>query len=341
MTRLILLATALAAAIATLGSATAGETGEQAAHRLRRSINLGNALEAPSEGAWGVTIKEEYFDLAKKAGFTGVRIPVCWSAHTQLSAPYTIDADFMARVDEVVAQAQRRGLAVVINVHHFNEMNANPESHLEELKSLWTQIAKHFVDHRDGLYFELFNEPNGNFDASWKDTYPQLIEVVRSVSPERVIIVGPSFWNDFHRLNELAPLAGDEHVIATFHYYLPFAFTHQGAPWVPQEFRPPVGTTWGTEAEHQAIHADLEEAAAWAKENRLPLFIGEFGVYRKADMDSRIRWTETVVDEAKKHGMSWAYWEMVAEQFGAYDQRTGQWRKGLLNALIKQPAGDK
>ena len=28
---------------------------------LGRGINVGNALEAPREGAWGVTLKEQYF----------------------------------------------------------------------------------------------------------------------------------------------------------------------------------------------------------------------------------------------------------------------------------------
>ena len=33
--------------------------------RLGRGVNLGNALEAPNEGEWGVTPKEEYFRLVK------------------------------------------------------------------------------------------------------------------------------------------------------------------------------------------------------------------------------------------------------------------------------------
>ena len=47
---------------------------------LGRGINLGNALEAPYEGAWGVTLKELYFQVVKNAGFNSVRIPINWSA---------------------------------------------------------------------------------------------------------------------------------------------------------------------------------------------------------------------------------------------------------------------
>ena len=43
--------------------------------RLGRGVNLGNALEAPREGEWGVTLQEAYFDLIQQAGFTSVRVP--------------------------------------------------------------------------------------------------------------------------------------------------------------------------------------------------------------------------------------------------------------------------
>jgi hypothetical protein len=35
---------------------------------LGRGINLGNALDGPQEGAWGVTLETDYFRLIKKAG---------------------------------------------------------------------------------------------------------------------------------------------------------------------------------------------------------------------------------------------------------------------------------
>ena len=66
---------------------------------LGRGINLGNALEAPKEGEWGVKLKAEYFTAIKKAGFATVRLPVRWSAHAGKEAPYTIDPKFAERVD--------------------------------------------------------------------------------------------------------------------------------------------------------------------------------------------------------------------------------------------------
>ena len=57
---------------------------------LGRGINLGNALEAPKEGEWGVTLKAEYFAKIKAAGFNNVRIPVRWSVAIMDRAPVTV-----------------------------------------------------------------------------------------------------------------------------------------------------------------------------------------------------------------------------------------------------------
>src|SRR2546423_13824394 len=78
--------------------------------RLGRGINLGNALEAPREGAWGVTLKAEYFKAIKDAGFDSVRLPVKWSAHAPAEPPYAIDPEFAARVDWAIDEALKNKL---------------------------------------------------------------------------------------------------------------------------------------------------------------------------------------------------------------------------------------
>jgi endoglucanase len=50
-------------------------------------------------------------------------------------------------------------------------------------------------------------------------------------------------------------------------------------------------------------------------------------------MDSRARWTAAITRACQDNAFSSAYWEFGAG-FGAYDRRTGQWRKPLLEALV-------
>jgi len=103
------------------GAAAAPLDPFQMNQRLGRGVNLGNALDAPSEGEWGVVLTNEYFDLIKQAGFNSIRLPVRWSAHAMTNAPYTIAPEFLQRVDWAVSNALSRNLPVVLNIHNFTE----------------------------------------------------------------------------------------------------------------------------------------------------------------------------------------------------------------------------
>ncbi|MGH7602174.1 MAG: glycoside hydrolase family 5 protein, partial [bacterium] len=148
--------------------------------KLGRGINLGNALEAPNEGEWGVTLKSEYFDLIKSAGFTSVRIPIRWSAHAATSAPYAITTSFRQRVDWAIAQAFARQLAVVINIHHYDEIMQSPASHKEKFLAIWKQLATHYRNHSGDLLFELLNEPNSLLTSDlWNQYLQEAIAAIR------------------------------------------------------------------------------------------------------------------------------------------------------------------
>jgi endoglucanase len=302
--------------------------------RLGRGINLGNALEAPKEGEWGVTLKAEYFKAIADAGFRTVRLPVKWSAHATAEPPYAIDPKFFERIDWCVDQALANKLNVIVNVHHYSEADADPDKHIPRLAGLWEQIAARYKDRPAGVYFELFNEPNTKLvEARWNAAIPELLKPVRKTNPTRPVIVGPANWNAIGALDKLEFPAGDRNLILTVHFYEPYQFTHQGAPWAKgsEKWK---GTKWtGTDAEKAAVTKQFDRAAAWAKKHDRPVFLGEFGAYQEADADSRARWTRFVAREAEARGFSWAYWEFCAG-FGAYDPKAAAWREPLKAALL-------
>jgi endoglucanase len=304
--------------------------------KLGRGVNLGNALEAPKEGEWGVTLKAEYFKLIKEAGFDSVRLPVRWSAHAKAEAPYTIDAKFAARVDWAIEQALANKLNIIVNVHHYDEMDADPDKHLPRLVGLWEQIAARYKDRPDGVYFELINEPHDKLvDEKWNAAIAPLLQAVRPTNPTRPVIVGPSHWNAIWTLDKLKLPKDDRHLILTVHFYDPFEFTHQGASWVKGSDKWK-GRKWtGSDAEQAAIRKQFEKAAAWGKQHDRPVFLGEFGAFQAADMDSRARWTKFVAREAERLDFSWAYWEFCAG-FGVYDPKAEVWRGPLKAALLER-----
>jgi endoglucanase len=303
--------------------------------RLARTVNLGNALEAPNEGEWGVTLQEEYFDRIAGAGFTAVRIPIRFSAHAGMDAPYTIDPAFLSRVDWAVDQANARGLTAIVDLHHYMEAFTSPFSEKERFIGIWAQLAGHYQGYPDELlFFELLNEPNGVLvNAIWNEAAAETLAVVRQTNPTRPVIIGPGNWNAFDSLPGLELPADDRNIIVTFHYYLPFQFTHQGADWA-EGSDAWLGTTWeGTPGETAALTANFDSVAVWADEQDRPIFLGEFGAYEEAGMASRVRWTEAVRRAAEERGFAWGYWEFCAG-FGLYDPETSVWREELLHALI-------
>jgi endoglucanase len=279
--------------------------------RLGRGVNLGNALEAPAEGEWGVVLEEEYFQLIKDAGFNTVRIPIRWSAQAYSSAPYTIDPAFFDRVDWAVGQAFARGLLTIINMHHYDGIAENPSAHKVRFLALWEQIAMHYKDYSDSLLFEVLNEPHDQLTPTlWNGLLQDALNVIRDTNPVE-----------------------DRNIIVTVHYYNPFHFTHQGAEWVSGSDAW-MGTTWtGTTEEEQAVIDDFDGVADWAQKHNRPIFLGEFGAYSRADINSRARWTGFVAREAEKRNMCWAYWEFCAG-FGVYNQDTSDWNYPILKALI-------
>ena len=255
--------------------------------RLGRGVNLGNTLEAPKEGEWGVTLEERFFDLIRDAGFNSVRVPIRWSTHALVEAPYTIDEAFFERVDWVVENALERDLVVIINMHHYEEIFKDPEKHKERYLALWKQIAERYQGQPEGLYFEPLNEPNGQLNFYWNTYLAEVLAVIRETNPQRTVVLGPTDWNSLFTLASLRLPEEDRNIIVTFHYYLPFEFTHQGAEWA-EGSDAWLGKKWPeSDRAGDMIRANFRAADDWSKVNGRPIFLGEFGAYRKADMESR------------------------------------------------------
>jgi endoglucanase len=310
----------------------------RASREIGRGINLGNALDAPSEGAWGVTLEADYFRIIREAGFDSVRIPIRWSAHAEAAAPFIIDSAFFARVDWAVASALSNQLAVVLNVHHYVELMQDPAANRERFLALWKQIAEHYRNAPPRVLFEILNEPNGALNPElWNEILGEAVRVIRKTNPKRTLIVDAPEWANMTALGKLMLPPGDRNLIVSAHCYIPFEFTHQGAEWIngSSAWR---GRTWtGTDSEKRELASVFDAVAGWARTNRVPVYLGEFGAYKTADMESRARWTAFIARQAQARDFSWSYWEFCSG-FGAYDAQAKQWRLPLLHSLIPAPS---
>ena len=176
------------------------------ARDLGRGMNFGNILEAPSEGAWGLRLSDDLFDAAREAGATTIRLPVRWSNHALATRPYTIDPTFFARVDYAVDAALSRGMRIVIDMHHYHqldgdaldagEFSVDPTVLDERFVAIWRQIATRYRDRPTTVLYELYNEPHGSLNAArWNALLSTTLAAVRAIDSTRYIVVGPVSWN--------------------------------------------------------------------------------------------------------------------------------------------------
>jgi endoglucanase len=325
---------------------TASALSQSTAVALGRGINLGNMFESPlANGDWGVVPDKStdylrFVTLAADAGFRHVRVPVRWSNHASADAAAVIDPAFAARVDAVIDAALARGLYVLLDVHHYRQLDGDQLDKGEfrvaedvvELRflNLWRQLSRRYANRSSKLLFELYNEPHGKQNATWNALMSRALREVRQANPERIVVVGPTHWNNANSLRELR-LPADANLLVTVHNYEPFKFTHQGAEWVSPLL--PTGVTCCNEAQRTETLRGLDLAVQWGQTNRYPVHVGEFGAYQAAPLESRIAYVRLMRESMDARKLPWTYWEL-ASGFGIYDPLANAWRAPLRDALL-------
>jgi len=304
---------------------------------------MGNMLEAPDEGAWGVYFDPLFFKLIKSRGFDFIRLPVGW--HNNMATKggvRVIGPMFMERVKYIVDEALKNDLGVIINIHHFNDMDSDPENNAETLYTIWRIISEQYQNYPANVVFEVFNEPHDKLNTKvWNLYQNECVKIIRETNPKRKIVVSAGDWGGIHGIMDLM-LPEDENLILSYHYYDPFNFTHQGADWSngPGGMDHALGTEWNnTDFERRAVDNAFKAVKAWSEAAGLPVLLGEFGSFSPADMASRARWTQCIRETAEYYGFAWSYWEFCSG-FGIYDRESGEFFEELVHALTGTPVDE-
>jgi endoglucanase len=293
-------------------------------------VNMANYLEPPNEGDWGPAMTEtDMRDVAAK-GFKTIRLPVRFAGHAAATPPFAIDKAFMKRVVHVVGLARAANLRVIIDMHNYDELMADPEAEKARFVALWKQVAAQFKGETDMVWFELMNEPNGQLNnTNLLRVYEPALAEIRKTNLTRKVVIGGENWSGLASLATL-PMLDDPNLIATFHYYDPFNFTHQGAEWAtpPQ----PMGTLFGSKADRDQLAKDVQKAKDYMQRTGRPLFMGETGAFEKVPLGQRAAYYKAVHDAfgaAQIDQCVWGY----ANTFEFRSAKTGKWHDELLRAI--------
>jgi endoglucanase len=336
-----------------------------AAKLFQHGANLGNYLEAPPKQSWGVTVSAEEFAAMKREGFDHVRVPVGWHHYAGSAPDFVLAADIFAKADFVVTNALNNKLAVLINIHHFGELDKDPVGATAEFLAIWRQVAAHYKNFPGTLAFELDNEPHDQATtALMNPIYARAIAEIRQTNPGRTIFVEPGSWGDIAELKNLV-LPPDDNVIVSVHCYEPFHFTHQGATWTGTDFLqtgivfpgPPATPLkpdlslkpkpWVLDwikkyntlpaaknpSGPVAFTGKLKYVHDWSEYYGRPVHIGEFGAFTKGDPQSRANFYSAFRRTAENLQLGWCIWDWSAG-FRYWDKKEQRAMPGLHAALF-------
>ena len=148
-------------------------------------------------------IKERDWDLMAKYGWNAVRVPFIHTLVEDEKNPGHLRADAWRYLDDAVAQAERRGMYVILDLHgaagsqgvehhsgcaNRNAYWSNPDFQ-ERTIWHWQQVAARYKDRPSVAGYSLLNEPWGSSAADLATVVGKLYTAVRAVDPNHVIIL--------------------------------------------------------------------------------------------------------------------------------------------------------
>ncbi len=286
-------------------------------------------------------------------GYDHVRLPVDYPVIEDAQRAGSHVEKGFGYIESCIEWCRECGLKVILDLHKtpgfaFDDLKRSTLFQSPELQDrfleLWTAITRRFAGRMmDELAFELLNEIVLPDTSPWNELAARTVGAVRSLDPGRLIVVGGNYYNAADELGNLA-LPDDPNILYTFHFYLPLAVTHQKAPWIPalasynREVPYPGGqagglaghigddTTHRLDRETQArfdrryLEGVLLPAIEFSRQSGRPVYCGEFGVYERAPLSTRLSWTSDVIDLFNRNGIGRALWTYKDLDFGLVDK---------------------
>ena len=263
------------------------------------------------------------------------------------------ETPFMNELDKAVQMMLAHHLSVIIDIHPSSEYKAElfqATAGVGRFVSLWRALAAHFAPmDAEHVFFEIMNEPEQNDVYRWQGIESTVVDAIRQVAPGNTIIAGGGHWSGLGDLMTMEPLA-DPNVIYTFHDYEPMAFTHQGANWAgpdllaeraipypssPEAIAPKLSEepnlaaqlfldTYGEDRWDAArVENTIEFAARWSQMHHVPVYCGEFGVFRTySPPAARAQWLHDMRVAFAKNHIGWAMWDYQTD-FGVVTKANG------------------
>ena len=348
---------------------------------LKIGVNLGGWISQYREydhDHFKTFINEE--DIRKIAGwgFDHVRLPIDYPVLEDDANPGVYLESGFTYLDSCLKWCQEHGLRLIFDIHKapgysftntleaentgvVNTLFTDPAMQ-QRFINLWDAIARRYLGQADdALAFELLNEMVLPESSPWNALAQKLIDHIREIDQQRLIIIGGNNYNAVTELSNIR-VNPDPNLLYTFHFYEPLVVTHQKAYWVieMEEFnqdtdypgevpgleefiqtRHPVHMhryekIFGRRLDRDFLKEMLAPAIQFMQQTGEPLYCGEFGVIDLAPMQTRINWTRDLIDIMNEYKIGYGYWSYKVMDFGLVDKNGNVVNEELLKVVSQQ-----
>ena len=240
----------------------------------------------------------------------------------------------LRQLDRGLTWAARLGVKVALDLHSppgggvvsgyqaaIGSFWTNPNAQNKFLEA-WRRIAARYRGDQRIWGYDLVNEPaddNVTEDCDdWQTLALRAGQAIRSIDPQRTLIVEPPSWGNASGFSRFQPVALPN-VVYSFHFYEPHAFTAQGVDGAsPAQAYP--GQIDGAWWDKSALERALEPATAFASRYRVSMYVGEFSVIRWAPGGEK--YLSDLIDLLESRGWDWSYhafreWDGWSVEHGA------------------------
>ena len=332
---------------------------------FHRGINLTGWFQASNARQIQFTrYTRQDFENIKSLGCDAIRLPINLHAMTKGAPNYTLDPLFFEFLDKVITWAEQLEMHLILDNHTFDPQVGTDPNVGTILEKVWSQMAEHYQNRSEFLYYEILNEPHDISDQQWNTIQQKVVQAIRAIDTEHFIIIGPANWNSYHNLDEM-PMYEEEKLIYTFHFYDPFIFTHQGATWVnpsmapladvpfPYDatqmppFPPSLNGSWiasafynyANEGTIEHVKNLIDIALAFKNSRNVRVYCGEFGVHiPNSNNDDRVLWYETVRQYLEEKEIPWTIWDYHGG-FGLFEEGGNDLFQHDLNEPLLEALG--
>lgn len=318
---------------------------------IQRGTNIAHFLSQSEQR--GVA-RESFFtrndvETIASLGFDHIRLPI--DEEQMWDENLNRHTEAFKLMNNVITWCNEEGIRVIVDLHilrshHFNKDKKplwTERVEQERFLNLWRDLSDDLKDYPVGqVAYELMNEAVADDPDQWNDLLNEAVEVIRELEPERTIVIGSNMWQSASTFHELRIPENDTNILLSFHFYSPFALTHHEASWtgikdyhgpvhypgevieekdleeLPEDLQEQMRGAAGYYTK-DTLKSMMQEPLEYAKEHKLPLYCGEFGVYNPAPRDDGLRWYNDMINVLEEQGIAWANW-CYKGGFGIYEE---------------------